>query len=143
MLYEVITFLLASILGFAILSGVLYERRVWCRYLCPLGRLAATFSGCSVIEWRSNSSICNSTCKTNACYKGTEKVAGCPLYQGPFSLHSNQDCILCGNCVKICENASPAFNLRIPGHELWASLQPENRITSYNVCYTKLLREGS
>jgi len=31
--------------------------------------------------------------------------------------------------VKICENASPAFNIRIPGHELWAALQPE-KITS-------------
>ena len=122
-------FLLLSIATFAILSGFLYERRVWCRYLCPLGRLAATFSGCSVIEWRSNSSICNSTCKTNACYKGNEEVAGCPLYQGPFSLYSNQDCILCGNCVKICENASPAFNIRIPGHELWAAIKPE-KVTS-------------
>ncbi|MFC1844378.1 sigma 54-interacting transcriptional regulator [Thermodesulfobacteriota bacterium] len=122
-------FLLLSIATFAILSGILYERRVWCRYLCPLGRLAATFSGCSVIEWRSNSSICNSTCKTNACYKGNDEVSGCPLYQGPFSLYSNQDCILCGNCVKICENASPAFNVRIPGHELWAAIKPE-KVTS-------------
>ncbi|MDH3330274.1 MAG: sigma 54-interacting transcriptional regulator [Desulfobulbaceae bacterium] len=122
-------FLLVAILSCAMLSGFIYERRVWCRYLCPLGRLAATFSGCSVIEWRSNSSICNSTCTTNACYKGNGEVPGCPVYQGPFSLHSNQDCILCGNCVKICENASPAFNIRIPGHELWAALKPEE-ITS-------------
>jgi transcriptional regulator with AAA-type ATPase domain/ferredoxin len=122
-------FLLLAIASFAILSGFIYERRVWCRYLCPLGRLAATFSGCSVIEWRSNSSICNSTCKTNACYKGNDEVPGCPLYQGPFSLYSNQDCILCGNCVKICENASPAFNIRIPGHELWAAIKPE-KVTS-------------
>jgi len=122
-------FLLLSIATCAIVSGLLYERRVWCRYLCPLGRLAATFSGCSIIEWRSNSSICNSTCKTNACFKGTDEVPGCPLYQGPFSLYSNQDCILCGNCVKICENASPAFNIRIPGHELWAAIKPE-KVTS-------------
>jgi len=122
-------FLLLAILVCAVLSGMIYERRLWCRYLCPLGRLAATFSGCSVIEWRSNASICNSTCTTNACYKGNGDVPGCPLYQGAFSLRSNQDCILCGNCVKICENASPAFNIRIPGHELWAALKPE-KITS-------------
>jgi transcriptional regulator with AAA-type ATPase domain len=122
-------FLLLGIASFAILSGSLYERRVWCRYLCPLGRLAGTFAGCSVIEWRSNASICNSTCKTNACYKGTADVPGCPLYQGAFSLRNNQECILCGNCVKICENGSPACNLRVPGHELWAALKPE-KVTS-------------
>ena len=122
-------FLLLSILSCAVLSGLIFERRLWCRYLCPLGRLAAVFSGCSVIEFRSNASICNSTCQTNACFKGTDEVPGCPLYQGPFSLRSNQNCILCGNCVKICKEASPTFNLRIPGHELWAALKTE-RVTA-------------
>jgi len=119
-------YLLLSIAFFAILSGILFERRVWCRYLCPLGRLGAIFSGCSMVEWRSNSSICNSTCKTNNCYTGDENGPGCPMYQGPFSLTSNQNCILCGNCLKACQNDSPALKLRIPGHELWASLKPEN-----------------
>jgi transcriptional regulator with AAA-type ATPase domain/ferredoxin len=124
-------FLLLSIAFFAILSGLFYERRLWCRYLCPLGKLGAIYSGCSIVEWRSNSSICNSTCKDNICYKGDTVTRGCPLYQGPFSLSSNQNCILCGNCVKLCPNDSPAFNLRIPGHELWASLKPEKVTTVF------------
>ena len=124
-------YLLLSIAFFAILSGILFERRVWCRYLCPLGALGAIFSGCSVVEWRSNQSICNSTCKDNSCYKGDENTRGCPLYQGPFSLSSNHNCILCGNCVKACPNDSPALNLRIPGHELWASLKPEKLTTIF------------
>jgi len=123
--------LLLSIVSFAVLSGIFFERRLWCRYLCPLGRLAAIFSGCSVIEWRSNSSICNSTCKNNSCYKGDETTRGCPLYQGPFSLNSNQNCILCGNCVKTCPNDSPALNLRMPGHELWAAIKPEKVTTVF------------
>jgi len=127
MQYSPITtgYLLLSIAFLAIISGVLFERRVWCRYLCPLGTLGAIFSRFSVVEWRSNQSICNSTCKNNSCYRGDGNTHGCPMYQGPFSLSSNQNCILCGNCVKACPNDSPAFNLRIPGHELWASLKPE------------------
>jgi transcriptional regulator with AAA-type ATPase domain/NAD-dependent dihydropyrimidine dehydrogenase PreA subunit len=123
--------LLLSIAFFAILSGILYERRLWCKYLCPLGRLAGIFAGCSIIEWRSNSSICNSTCKNNSCYKGDETTRGCPLYQGPFALSSNQECILCGNCIKTCPNDSPALNLRMPGHELWAAIKPEKVTTIF------------
>jgi transcriptional regulator with AAA-type ATPase domain/polyferredoxin len=124
-------FLLLSIASFAILSGIFFERRLWCRYLCPLGTLGAVYSGCSIVEWRSNNSICNSTCKDNNCYKGDETTRGCPLYQGPFSLSSNQNCILCGRCVKLCPNDSPSLNLRIPGHELWASLKPEKVTTIF------------
>jgi len=124
-------FLLLAIASFAILSGIFFERRLWCRYLCPLGTLGAVYSGCSIVEWRSNNSICNSTCKDNNCYKGDTLTHGCPLYQGPFSLHSNQNCILCGRCVKLCPNDSPALNLRIPGHELWASLKPEKVTTIF------------
>ena len=124
-------FLLLSIVSFAMLSGILFDRRVWCRYLCPLGTLGAVFSGCSIVEWRSNNSICDSSCKDNICYKGDTVTRGCPLYQGPFSLHSNQNCILCGNCVKLCPHDSPAFNLRVPGHELWAALKPEKVTTIF------------
>ena len=124
-------FLLLSILSFAIISGAFFERRLWCRYLCPLGTLGAVYSGCSIVEWRANSSICNSTCKDNSCYKGHNLSSGCPLYQGPFSLHSNQNCILCGRCVKLCPNDSPTLNLRVPGHELWAALRPEKVTTIF------------
>ncbi len=124
-------YLLLAIILFALASGILFERRAWCRYLCPLGKLGAVFAGCSVVEWRANSSICNSTCKDNSCYKGDDDTPGCPMYQGPFSLTSNQNCILCGNCEKSCPNDSPAFNLRIPGHELWAALKPEKLVTVF------------
>jgi transcriptional regulator with AAA-type ATPase domain len=109
----------------AALSGLFFERRAWCRYICPLGRMAGVFSTCSMVEWRSNNSICNSTCKTHECYAGTDDAPGCPLYQGPFSLRSNQNCSFCGNCFKICPDKSPSLSLRIPGHELWALIKPE------------------
>ena len=123
--------LLLAIVSCALISGALYERRLWCRYLCPLGRLAAVFSSCAVVEWRSNLSICNSICKTNQCFKGTEAMQGCPIYQGPFSLKSNQHCILCGKCIKVCEHASPALNIRVPGHEIWAVLKPDRGISVF------------
>jgi transcriptional regulator with AAA-type ATPase domain/polyferredoxin len=120
--------LLLCITLFAATSGLLYSRRVWCRYLCPLGKLAGIMSRCSVVELRSNLNVCNTNCTTHGCYVGEKHLAGCPMYEGPFSMKSNQDCILCGNCVKICPDKAPKFNLRLPGHELWTFLKPDKAV---------------
>lgn len=50
------------------------------------------------------------------------------MYEGPFSMRSNQDCILCGNCIKICADKAPKLNLRVPGYELWSFLRPEKSV---------------
>jgi transcriptional regulator with AAA-type ATPase domain/polyferredoxin len=111
--------LLLVILTGAVISGVLFERRAWCRYLCPLGRMIGTYAGVSPIELRSNNNICTADCKSHACYAGSETAAGCPMYQGAFSLQNNEPCILCAECVKNCTNHSVRLQLRPPGAELW------------------------
>ena len=121
--------LLLSITIFAATSGLLYSRRVWCRYICPLGKLSGVMSRCSVVELRSNLNVCNTNCTTHGCYVGEKALAGCPMYEGPFSMRSNQDCILCGNCIKICPDKAPKFNLRLPGNELWTFLSPDKTVT--------------
>jgi len=114
-------FLLIGILTAATVTGLLFERRAWCRYLCPLGGMAGVFASTSVIEFRGNLDVCRNECKTHACFVGTDKIKGCPMYQGAFSLQSNEHCVLCGNCIKICESKSPRINLRPPAMELAAS----------------------
>ncbi len=120
----------------ALFTGMLFDRRTWCRYLCPIGAIAGFFSSCSVTELRSNYNICSEDCIKHDCYVGNEKAAGCPLFQGPFSLRTNKDCVLCGNCVRACPKNSIALNLRIPGQELWASYQIEK--SAVIICSTML-----
>ncbi|HIE26525.1 TPA: cyclic nucleotide-binding domain-containing protein [Candidatus Poribacteria bacterium] len=117
------SFLLLGILTAAIVTGLLFERRAWCRYLCPLGGMASTFATTSIIEFRGNLDVCNNECSTHACFVGTDTVKGCPMYQGAFSLQSNEYCILCGNCIKNCEKQSPRINLRPPAIELAAKTE--------------------
>ena len=117
--------LVLTIVALAALSGLVFERRAWCRYLCPLGSMIGLLSRCSAIELRSNYNICNSSCTGHDCYAGSSRSDGCPVFEGPFSLRSNQHCMLCGNCVKSCPNNSPVLNLRIPGQELWATRATE------------------
>ena len=117
--------LILSISVPAVLLALVYRRRVWCRFLCPLGKLVGFLSRCSILELRANQNICNNDCVENSCYVGTDQQAGCPVFEAPFILHNNQDCILCGNCVKNCANQVPALNLRMPGQELWTFRKPD------------------
>lgn len=116
--------LILTITILATLSGLLFERRVWCRYLCPLGGLVGTMASCAAVELRANQSTCNNDCTDHYCYVGREDRGGCPMYEAPFSQHSNQNCILCGTCIDLCPNQSPRLNLRLPGYELWATQKP-------------------
>ncbi|MHB8882523.1 MAG: sigma 54-interacting transcriptional regulator [Thermodesulfovibrionales bacterium] len=107
------------------LAGLLFQRRTWCRYLCPLGSIVGVLSSSAIVEMRSNYGVCNNTCSKHDCYTGNAGREGCPMSEGPFSLQSNRTCVLCATCVKICPNQSPVLNLRLPGYELWTVRKAE------------------
>jgi transcriptional regulator with AAA-type ATPase domain/NAD-dependent dihydropyrimidine dehydrogenase PreA subunit len=110
--------LLLSILGFTVIFYVLYGSASWCRYLCPLGLMNGIYSKLSIIEIRANTSVCYSQCKYPACYKGTEESEGCPMNLGVFNMYTNEDCTLCGQCIKNCKHDAVNLNLRVPAAEL-------------------------
>jgi transcriptional regulator with AAA-type ATPase domain/NAD-dependent dihydropyrimidine dehydrogenase PreA subunit len=111
--------LLIAMLGSAVLFALLFEGRIWCRYVCPLGQMVATFSRASIVEVRSNYNYCSHECTNYVCYTGRGDTPGCSMGKGPFAMDTNQDCVLCGNCMKACENQAVRLNLRPPGWELW------------------------
>ncbi len=110
--------LLLSILGFAVIFSILYDRASWCRYVCPLGMMGGVYSKISIFEIRANISVCNTECSHQACYNGTNEHKGCPMHLRVFNMHTNENCILCGQCIKNCKHQAINFNLRIPAAEL-------------------------
>ncbi len=117
----------------AVVGSIIYERRLWCRYLCPIGGMNGMFAKLAAIELRSTQQICGSQCSTFSCYKGSgptvpnfadplpaegQETVGCPLYSHPAQLKDNRDCVLCMTCLKACPNRSVQFNLRFPATDL-------------------------
>jgi transcriptional regulator with AAA-type ATPase domain/NAD-dependent dihydropyrimidine dehydrogenase PreA subunit len=133
--------LLLLITGGAIICSVIFERRFWCRYLCPIGGMNGMFAKLSMTELRAQQGICSAECNTYQCYKGGpekgegKETEGCPLYSHPAQLEDNRDCVLCMTCLKACPHRSVEFNLRPPGIELWTSHLPR----SYEVALLFLL----
>ena len=104
--------------------SMFFKRRVWCRYLCPLGAINALFAMPSILELRSNSHMCMNRCIDHLCYNGDDEAAGCPMFRHPFLVDNNRDCILCGQCVKNCKLNSIHLNLRLAPQELWNQQSP-------------------
>lgn len=108
-----------------IVSGAFFARRTFCRYLCFLGGLCSNYARSSVVELRADTDIC-STCKARAaCYNGTDKVPGCPLFSFPRTMDSSANCNLCANCIKACPNDAIQVRLRKPLSELWFLDKPK------------------
>jgi len=133
--------LLLLITAGAVIFSVLFERRLWCRYLCPIGGMNGLFAKLSMTELRAQQGICSASCTTYQCYRGGpekgegQDTNGCPIYSHPAQLQENRDCVLCMTCLKACPHRSVEFNLRPPGIELWTTHKP----IAYEVCLLFLL----
>jgi transcriptional regulator with AAA-type ATPase domain/NAD-dependent dihydropyrimidine dehydrogenase PreA subunit len=136
--------LLLLITAGAMIFSAIFERRFWCRYLCPIGGMNGLFAKLSMTELRAQQGICSATCTTYQCYKGGVQKGegmetnGCPLYSHPAQLEDNRDCVLCMTCLKACPHRSVELNLRPPGIELWTTHVPH----SYEVALLFLLLGG-
>jgi NAD-dependent dihydropyrimidine dehydrogenase PreA subunit len=136
--------LLLLITAGAMIFSAIFERRFWCRYLCPIGGMNGLFAKLSMIELRAQQGTCSAECTTYQCYKGGPQkgegmeTGGCPLYSHPAQLEDNRDCVLCMTCLKACPHRSVELNLRPPGIELWTTHVPH----SYEVALLLLLLGG-
>ncbi|MCD4695424.1 MAG: 4Fe-4S binding protein [Bacteroidales bacterium] len=90
----------------AIISGLIWEKRTFCTYICPVGYLLGLYSLLSFRKLRViDAGVCEN-CKTKDCisksshYKFTGRSCTSELY--PPKIKDNRSCILCGQCFKSC-----------------------------------------
>jgi hypothetical protein len=89
-----------------------------------LGGLSGNYARTGMLSLRGTPEICK-TCTAAACYKGTEKVPGCPLFEFPKTMTSNANCVMCADCIKNCPNDSIQLTVRPPTKELWFIRKPK------------------
>ncbi|MFX1411543.1 MAG: 4Fe-4S binding protein [Promethearchaeota archaeon] len=115
---RVTALMLASVALAALGLGLAFERRVFCRYLCPVGGFVGLYSLVAPLELRvKNPAVCRAH-KTKDCYVGNENGYGCPWMVYPGTLERNAYCGLCNECLRTCPLDNVALNLRPPGADL-------------------------
>jgi len=88
-----------------ILALNLWERRFWCKYLCPLGALLGILSRYALLH-RSVSEGCNSC---GVCAHTCQGAANC---EGK-DLWRKNECLACMNCDDICPNNAVRFGFSL------------------------------
>jgi polyferredoxin len=103
---------LAAMLFLAIGLSMVFERRAFCRYLCPVGGFIGLYAQTAPMELRiKDKNICVK-CVGKPCYNGSELGAGCPWDVFPGGLIKNTYCGLCLECIRTCPHDNIAINLR-------------------------------
>ena len=110
--------LLLFFTGLAVVMGAVYEKRSFCRYICPIGLILGLFSMLSAIELRCRS---KNTCRDHnikECVIGNEAGKACPVGEFPQTMERNNYCIMCMECVKSCSKENIRISPRLPGADI-------------------------
>jgi ferredoxin len=103
---------LAGMLLAAIGLSMVFEKRSFCRYLCPVGGFIGLYSQVAPIELRIKHKPVCVTCNGKPCYNGSAQGYGCPWDVFPGGLTKNTYCGLCMECIRTCPHDNIAVNLR-------------------------------
>ncbi len=123
----------------AVALSVLFERRVFCRYFCPVGGFIGLYSLAAPLEVRvKDPAVCRAH-KSKDCCTGNENGYGCPWMLYPGTLDRNAYCGLCGECLRTCPLDNVAINLRPPG----ADLTPGHGKRKLDEAYKGFIMAGS
>ncbi len=105
------------ILAAAIIFSVIYERRSFCRHLCPIGAVIGIYSMISPFELRS--------CNKDRCdvHKRKTCTEACPMLESPEDMDNNVYCNFCMKCQPACPSQNLSLRLRSFGKDIYASLR--------------------
>jgi len=109
----------------ALVFGLLFQRRAFCSYVCPVGHLLGLYSRMSILKWGvADTQVCD-TCRTKDCiekdrhYRLIGRSCTSGLY--PATMQNPEECLLCTQCAKACPNQNVALSLRVPFKGMFGS----------------------
>lgn len=115
---QISAIVLAAFLFIAFGTSLIFERRAFCRYLCPVGGFIGLYAQCAPVELRIKDSTVCAAHTQKTCYTGNADGYGCPWQVYPGGLTKNTYCGTCMECLRTCPHDNIAINLRALGNDL-------------------------
>ncbi len=111
-----------ALLGTIMILGtglfLLYEKRTFCRYLCPVGGFLGLYANFAALEVRPKSIPVCLGHKQKECILGSASGYGCPWLEQPTNLKRNTYCGMCFECFRSCSKENMGLFLRPFGTDL-------------------------
>ncbi len=109
---RVTAWVLGGIIILSLVLSLVFERRAFCNYLCPIGGFTGLYAQAGPLEVRvKEAQVCAGHAE-KTCYEA------CPWGQYPLALKSSASCGLCMECLRVCPKDNIAVNLRPWGSDL-------------------------
>lgn len=107
-----------GLLAVAAFAGFFFKDRAFCRGFCPVGLLLSTYGRGAMLAMRpiaqDKCAACTGKDCVRACNRTNLDGRSCPSLLNPARLNSNSDCLVCGQCVKVCQPDNMGLFLRRP-----------------------------
>ena len=109
---------LGLIILLAFLIGLVFPKRTFCLYMCPVSGFIGLYSQFGMAEVRRiDPEVCKGH-RPKTCFVGNEEGDGCPWNLTPYDFQKNTYCGMCLECFKTCPHDNMAFNIRPLGVDL-------------------------
>jgi polyferredoxin len=103
---------------------LVFERKAFCRFACPVGRTLGFYSRLAPVALRPADQPTCDRCRTLECFNGSERTEPCPTHLTMRGLDQNTYCLSCGNCVLSCPYHNVSWRLRPMGTEAKERARP-------------------
>jgi len=101
------------LLASAVVVGLLFSRNAFCAHVCPVGHLLGLYARLAPLGWGVRDKALCRDCKDHSCtarvnaYRFQGRSCGVGL--NPAGIDDNTDCLLCGQCLKACDQGNPGI----------------------------------
>jgi len=115
----------SEMLFLSLIFLLLFERRAFCRYACPVGRTLGCYSRVAPVSVRPVEQGTCDGCTTLECYNGSAHIEPCPTHLTVGRFSQNTYCLSCGNCMLSCPHKNVTWRLRPMGSEAGDRARPQ------------------
>lgn len=115
---RITTLVLSALLFGALGLSLLFERRAFCRYVCPVGGFIGLYAQVAPVEVRVKDTAICAAHTEKTCYAGSAEGYGCPWQVFPGGLQKNTYCGMCMECLRTCPQDNILIQVRPFGADL-------------------------